>query len=95
MSKHVYEAEVELPTNPEDLYEFVEALRQYAHPRLIVRIPADSKAEAASLLAESSTSAGMPGLGYGREQWHDRLNRIGSADARRRAGDSFGGDQER
>ncbi len=94
MSKHAYEAEIELP-GINDLEEFIEALRQYAHPRIIVRIPADSKAEAAQLLGDSSASAGMPGLGYGPEQWHDRLTRIGSADARRRAGDSFGGDQER
>jgi hypothetical protein len=94
MGKHAYEAEVELP-GVNDLEEFIEALRQYGHPRLIVRIRADSKVEAANLLAESSTSAGMPGLGYGQEQWHDRLTRIGSADARRRAGDSIGGDQER
>lgn len=91
---HAYEAEVELP-GANDLEEFIEALRQHAHPRLIIRIPADSKAEAARLLAESSTDAGMPGLDYGQEQWHERLTRIGSVDARRRAGDSFGGDQER
>lgn len=94
MSKHAYEAEIEFP-GVNDLEEFIEALRQNAHPRLIVRIPADSKTEAARLLAESCTDAGMPGLDYGQEQWHDRLTRIGSADARRRAGDSFGGDQER
>ncbi|WIE81179.1 hypothetical protein [Curtobacterium sp. MCSS17_016] len=94
MSTHAYEAEIEIP-GPNDLEEFIEALRQYGHPRLIVRIRADNKAEAASLLAESSTSAGMPGLDYGQEQWHERLTRIGSADARRRAGNSIGGDQER
>lgn len=91
MTQRAYEAEIEIPVNSDKADELIQALREYAHPRLIVRIPADSQAEAAGLLAESTMY--LHG-GLDKDDWGKRLRGIRSADARRRAGDSFGGDQE-
>ncbi|WIB65338.1 hypothetical protein [Curtobacterium sp. MCBD17_040] len=91
MPQRAYEAEIEIPLNLESADELIASLREYAHPRIVVRIPARSQREAASLLAESTDHYG---LGFDAESWNDRLRGIRSADARRRADDSFGGDRE-
>lgn len=93
--KHAYEVEIEIPgtLHGADLEHFIEHLREQAHPKLIVRVPADSKADAAAKLADSTESYGY-GPRFDRAAWHKGLRIIRSKEARRRAGDSFGGDQE-
>lgn len=93
--KHAYEVEIEVPGNLHgaDLEEFIERLREQAHPKLIIRIPAGSKAEAAAKLADSTEHYGY-GSRFSPAGWHQGLRIIRSKEARRRAGDSFGGDQE-
>ena len=91
MPQRAYEAELEIPLDGDAATDLIEALREYAHPRIVVRIPAASQAEAAALLAESTH---WKDGGFDKDAWNEVLRGIRSADARKRAGDSFGGDRE-
>ena len=70
-----YEAEFEIPLSlaDEELGSLIESLREFGHPKLIVRVEAKSRKEAASELGESCSSW-WP-LFYP-EWWHEVLRVI-------------------
>jgi hypothetical protein len=81
-----YEAELEIPMNIHDLDAFVEALRAYGHPKIVVRFETSEshrtkKAIAADVANELSTFWGHAGT-YGTEWWLGRLEAIRGNGAR-------------
>lgn len=70
-----YEAEFEIDLYGEDLAHFVEALREQGHPKLVLRVEADTRAKAANAMAES-TSGWWGYSTYDRDWWAGRLRAI-------------------
>lgn len=67
-----YEAEFEIPLflHGEDLEHFVDALREYGHPKIIFRVEGDSRSEVINEVA-NSTSNWWPSFDH--EWWQRKL----------------------
>lgn len=73
-----YQGEFDIPMNmePEDLSQFIEALREFGYPKIVFRVEAADKEEAVTEVANSTSVWWLRGGRYTKEWWSKVIRNV-------------------